>query len=66
MNKVLTDIERCKGCYLCIANCPKGAISLSGTVNAKGYEYVLVDDDKCIACGSCYQMCSDFVFEIMQ
>jgi len=65
MQKIMTEIERCKGCYLCMANCPKEAIHLSGKVNQKGYEYIEVDQEKCIACGSCYQMCPDFVFSIL-
>ncbi|HHW95041.1 MAG TPA: 4Fe-4S dicluster domain-containing protein [Mogibacterium sp.] len=64
MQKVNTDVERCKGCYLCIANCPKEAIKKSGKVNLKGYEYIIVDNDKCISCGSCYQVCPDYVFEV--
>lgn len=66
MSKIATTTDRCKACHLCIANCPKGAISPSGKVNAKGYEYVIVDDEKCVGCGSCYQMCPDYVFEILE
>ena len=66
MKKINMNYERCKACHLCLVNCPKQAIYTSGKVNQKGYEYVLVDEDKCIACGSCYQMCPDFVFEILQ
>lgn len=65
MAKIKLNIDRCKGCYLCMENCPKEAISVSGNVNAKGYEYIQVDDEKCVACGSCYQMCPDYVFEIL-
>lgn len=64
MKKVITDVERCKACYLCVANCPKQAISKSDKVNHKGYEYIQVDAIKCIHCGSCYQVCPDFVFSI--
>jgi len=65
MAKIELNIDRCKGCYLCMENCPKEAISVSGNVNAKGYEYIQVDDEKCVACGGCYQMCPDYVFEIL-
>ena len=64
MPKIKVNTERCKGCYLCVANCPNKAISISGNVNAKGYEYIQVDEEKCVACGCCYQMCPDYVFEI--
>ena len=30
MNKVKLEIERCKGCGYCVAECPKKAISFTG------------------------------------
>lgn len=65
MEKIKLTTEWCKGCYLCIANCPKDALSQSDEVNAKGVIVVQVDQDKCIGCGSCYAMCPDRVFEIL-
>lgn len=65
MEKIRTDNERCKGCCLCIFNCNQQAIKKSGNVNQKGYEYVVVDEEKCVQCGSCYQVCPDYVFEIL-
>lgn len=65
MEKVKLDVERCKGCYLCIANCKIGAISLSDYTNRKGVVTVKVDQEKCVQCGCCYTMCPDLVFEIL-
>lgn len=64
MANVTVNTERCKGCYLCAENCPTKAIRISANVNTKGYNYVEIDEETCIACGSCYQMCPDYVFEI--
>lgn len=66
MGKVLTHVESCKSCGYCVANCPKDALSLTGEINAKGYQTVIVDDGKCIACGICYNVCPDYVFEIVE
>lgn len=66
MGKVSVTTDRCKACHLCIVNCPKDAIYPSGKVNARGYEYIAVDEEKCVGCGSCYQMCPDYVFEILE
>ena len=66
MAKLILSTERCKACYLCVANCPKEALSPSGKVNSKGNEYVQVDEEKCVCCGSCYQICPDYVFEIIE
>lgn len=65
MEKIKLDVERCKGCYLCVANCKFGALSVSKYTNKKGYVIVQVDQDKCRQCGSCYAMCPDLVFEIL-
>lgn len=64
MKKIRLHVERCKGCYLCLANCKTGALHLSGKTNDKGVEYVEADQETCIGCGCCYAMCPDLVFEI--
>lgn len=63
--KVLVNDERCKQCGICVANCPKKAISFREEINLKGYQPVVVDDELCIGCGICYTMCPDWVFEIL-
>ncbi|MDR1272193.1 MAG: 4Fe-4S binding protein [Clostridiales Family XIII bacterium] len=57
------DNERCKSCGLCIAHCPKGALSLSKMAGKTGYRAVELDAEKCIGCTICYTMCPDVVFE---
>ncbi len=66
MEKIRLSTKRCKGCYLCVSVCPTKAISPSGDLGEKGYETVVVDQEKCIQCGSCYRMCPDYVFEILE
>lgn len=65
MKKVLVREERCKQCGICVAHCPKKAISFSDEINMKGYQPVVVDNELCIGCGICYTMCPDWVFEIL-
>ena len=36
---IVVDIERCKGCGVCITACPCGVIELAKEVNGKGYNY---------------------------
>ena len=65
MEKLILNVERCKGCYLCISNCKKGAISLSDYTNKKGIKTIQVNQEKCVQCGNCYTMCPDLVLEIL-
>ncbi|MCD8097301.1 MAG: 4Fe-4S dicluster domain-containing protein [Lachnospiraceae bacterium] len=65
MKKIKLSVERCKGCYLCVANCKPQALSISDVTNGKGVKVVQVDEEKCVQCGSCYAMCPDLVFEIL-
>ena len=54
------DFERCKGCRLCIAHCPKGALAVSEVPNAKGhFPVVMADASKCTGCGICALVCPD-------
>ncbi|CAH2213805.1 4Fe-4S binding protein [Tepidibacter aestuarii] len=66
MEKLILHKESCKSCHYCINICPKDAISLSSYMNSKGYQTIKVDEEKCVKCGSCYVMCPEYVFEIVE
>ncbi len=59
-------VDRCKGCGLCIAACPKDILELDDrTVNALGYHPVhLVDACACTSCALCSRVCPDAVFTV--
>ncbi len=61
------NIERCKGCKLCIDICPKALIEIDDIVlTNKGYHpAVIKNKDKCIGCGFCATICPDCVIEIL-
>ncbi|NLA76739.1 MAG: 4Fe-4S dicluster domain-containing protein [Clostridiales bacterium] len=61
MAKITVNEERCKGCELCVAACPKHIIALTaGALNSKGYHPAGVEEmDKCTGCASCATMCPD-------
>jgi len=44
--------DKCPGCGLCVRACPQGAITL---VEKK--KPVVLDQEKCIKCGACYDVC---------
>ena len=58
--------DRCKGCELCVTECPKHVLALDrGTVNALGYHpVVLTDPPGCTSCALCARVCPDAVFTV--
>jgi 2-oxoglutarate ferredoxin oxidoreductase subunit delta len=58
--KPVIDRERCKGCLLCVRACPVKVLGADGTPNSWGYYPSRpVAEEKCIACGNCFQVCPD-------
>ena len=55
------SVEGCKGCGLCVENCPTQCLSLNTSdTNSYGLYYAyLADEDKCIACQNCAVVCPD-------
>lgn len=62
--RVEIDIQRCKGCELCTAACKEQVLSLSGTLNLKGYRYILANNDLCTGCVNCALVCPDAVITV--
>ncbi|MDD5686701.1 MAG: 4Fe-4S binding protein [Elusimicrobia bacterium] len=67
MQKVNIDIEKCKGCQLCISVCPGKCIKSSGKINKSGQKCVeFTDNDKCKSCGFCFLVCPDVAIEVFK
>jgi len=65
--KVVIDRELCKGCYLCIRACPLKVLETDTELNASGvYPVKAVQQEKCIACGNCYEVCPDVAIEVYE
>ena len=62
--RVEIDIQRCKGCELCTAACKEHALTLSETINIKGYRYILANNDVCNGCVNCALVCPDAVITV--
>ena len=58
---VVVDINRCKGCDLCVDACPVDVLALEPKeVNDKGYHYAyMANEQGCIGCASCGYVCPD-------
>ena len=63
---VVIDINRCKGCDLCVVACPADVLELQPKeVNDRGYHYAYdKNPDACIGCASCAAVCPDGCFTV--
>ncbi len=62
---VVVDIEKCKGCQVCIPTCPTDVLAMAKEVNGKGYQYVyMANPDACTGCTNCAVVCPDGVLTV--
>ncbi len=61
LDKPVTVInaELCKGCGLCIADCPVDVLVFDEKFNTKGYHYARYVGDGCTGCGICFYACPE-------
>lgn len=59
MAKIKIDKSRCKGCYLCVVNCPNGLIKVAKELNVKGVKPVVFSGGKCSGCAMCAIICPE-------
>jgi len=59
------DYERCKGCLLCVSECPKKVIEKSNRLNSKGWQVVEpVRNEDCTGCKRCAIVCPDVAITV--
>lgn len=63
---ITVNVERCKGCELCVIACPTKVLALEPKeVNNRGYHYAFMKNpDECIGCTSCALVCPDACIEV--
>lgn len=62
--KVEIDIQKCKGCELCVSACKEQVLSLSDSINIKGYRYIIANNETCSGCVNCALVCPDAVITV--
>jgi len=62
------DIERCKGCTLCVAACPEKILRMSrDQFNRQGLPFsVCFEPERCTACLSCAIVCPDTAIRVLR
>ena len=72
MGYIEIEDERCKGCELCVAVCPRQLIRLSERINRLGYHPAEFSSDGlskekgkgCTGCTLCGQMCPETAISV--
>jgi len=63
--EIIIDLEKCKGCELCVNACPKNVLEISDKSNSMGYfPSQIKNPENCTGCGNCYTVCPDVCIEI--
>lgn len=58
------DTEKCKGCELCIDECPQDSLEMSENLNRKGYHYAVLVKDNCTGCTNCALVCPEAIITV--
>lgn len=62
---VIIDLERCKGCEICVGACPTNVLRMAPEVNGKGYHYAYSENpENCTGCANCGLVCPDGVITV--
>jgi 2-oxoglutarate ferredoxin oxidoreductase subunit delta len=61
---IVIDVEKCKGCELCIVACPAQTLGLSEQINKKGYRFAAKMQDNCTGCASCSLVCPEAIITV--
>ena len=61
---VKIEIENCKGCELCVNECPQDSLEMSKNINKKGYHYAILKDDTCTGCTNCALVCPEAIITV--
>jgi 2-oxoglutarate ferredoxin oxidoreductase subunit delta len=65
--KYQIEVDRCKGCRLCVDICPQNVLEISTTANNIGYFPAFqVNPDDCTICRFCCNMCPDVAITVEQ
>ncbi len=64
MSRIIVNEDKCRGCGLCVALCPKHVLRLASHFNRDGLNPVeQFDPDGCIGCATCALMCPHVAIE---
>ena len=64
VGEIVIDIEKCKGCELCVDACSENALAMSDEINKKGYQYAVKINNNCTGCMDCAMVCPEAIITV--
>ena len=65
VGRIVVDVEKCKGCGVCVPSCPFDVLDLADQVNGKGFHYAyMANEEACTGCSNCALVCPDAVITV--
>jgi len=61
---VTIKFENCKGCDICVHECPQDSLEMSKNINKKGYHYAVLEHDTCTGCTNCALVCPEAIITV--
>ncbi len=61
---VVIKTEYCKGCDLCVEECPQDCLQMSRNINQHGYHYAILIEDTCTGCINCALVCPEAIISV--
>ena len=61
---VKIEIENCKGCEICVNECPQDSLEMSTNINKNGYHYAVLINDTCTGCTNCALVCPEAIITV--
>ncbi len=63
--EIVIDPDACKGCHICIDQCPQDVLAVSRIRSSKGYLMpAVIRIEGCIACMLCEMICPDMAITV--
>jgi len=58
--RVEIEAEQCKGCELCVSQCPLKCLEMGTNINHLGYPHaIFTGEGRCTGCGICFYACPE-------
>jgi 2-oxoglutarate ferredoxin oxidoreductase subunit delta len=67
MSHIVVLEDRCRGCGLCVAFCPRSVLAPAGRLNTSGLTPAeMANPENCVGCATCALMCPHLAITLVE